>query len=409
MKSIKIAPAWIIICGSLFFMYLIFFVRLVFFNNPNEMSFPQYVPIYDPLGMDLRLILSHVAELWKGGTPYNGYNNYGPFPYPPLASVFFCPLTTLPFKYAYLLVTLLTISAFISVVLVLPLAACKKPDIAALVALTIAGLISYGFLFELEQGQFNVIVFACCSWAIYLFHTGRGKLVRLGAYLLFSITIQLKLYPAIFVFAFARNARDLKSNIIRWIALGATNIALLFALGPSILHDYLTVMINYDKQNNFIWCGNHSIKSFAALMQNTNVPFVSLLGPGFALILAVCFALILTVSYVRNARACFKYLITICALSAMLIPSVSHDYKLPLLSMAFAVFVGETGPVIVNRFRGIIMALLLFALSILHASTLLFYTFKPMLLLCNTPVLIFACIILVFMMLTEDIQNKKSH
>ena len=409
MKSIKIVPAWSIICGSLLFMYLFFFVRLVFFNSADVMFFPQYVPVYEPLGMDLHIIFYHVTELWKGGTPYIGYNNYGPFPSPPLASVFLCPLTALPFKYAYLLLTLLTISAFISVVLVLPLAACKKPDKAALVALTIAGLISYGFLFELEQGNFNVITFACCAWAIYLFHTGRGKLVRFGAYLLFSVAIQLKMYPAIFVFAFARNARDLKSNIIRWSALGAANIALLFALGPSIFNDFITVITHYDKQNNFIWCGNHSIKCFAAIMQNTNVPFVSFVGPGFGLILAVCFAVILTVAYVRNARASFKYLVTICALAAMLTPPVSHDYKLTLLSMAFAVFVGETGSVMVNRFRGIIMALLLFALSILHASTLLFYTFKPLLLLCNTPVLILACIILVFMMLTEDIQNKKSH
>jgi len=407
MKSVKAAPVWIIICGSLFFVYLIFFVRLVFFNSSTAMSFPQLVPVYTPLGMDLRAMLSYAAELLKGGTPYSGGNNIGAYIYPPLASVFFCPLTALPFKYAYLLVTLLTISAFISVVLVLPLAACEKPDRAALVALTITGLLSYGLLFEIEQGQFNVIAFACCAWAIYLFHAGRRKWVRLGAYLLFSIAIQLKLYPALFVFAFARNARDLKSNIIRWSVLGAANIALLFALGPSILHDFLTVIMNYEK-NNFIWCGNHSIKSFAALMQNTNVPFVSFFGPGFTLILAVCFALILIVAYVRNARASFKYLVTICALSTMLIPSISHDYKLPILSMTFAVFVGETGPVMVNRFRGIIMALLLFALSILHASTLLFYTFKPVLLLCNTPVLMLACIILVFMMLTETMQNKES-
>jgi len=401
MKRIKTAPVWAIICGSLFFMYLVFFVRLVFFTGAEVISFPQYVPVLNPVGIDLRYMLSYAAEFLKGGTPYIGYNNY-----PPLASVLFCPLAALPFKYAYLLVTLLTIATFLSVVLVLPLAACRKPDSAALVSLAITGLLSYGFLFEIEQGQFNVIALACCSWAIFLFHAGPGKWARLGAYLLFTIAIQLKLYPAVFVFAFARDARDLKGNLIRWIALGAANMALLFALGPSVFRDFLAVMLNVEK-NNFIWCGNHSIKCFVAIMQNTGLPFLPFLGLGCYLILAACFASILTFSYVRNARSSFKYLVTICALAAMLIPSISHDYKLPILSMAFAVFVGEAGPIIVNRLRGIIRALLLFALSMLYACTLLSHTFKPMLLLSNTPVLLAACIVLVLLLLAEERPNRE--
>lgn len=316
-------------------------------------------------------------------------------------------MTALPFNYAYLLVTILTIASFVSVVLVLPLASCEKPDRAALVALTIAGLLSYGFLFEIEQGQFNLIALACCAWGIFLFHSGPAKWKRLSAYLLFTIAIQLKMYPALFVFAFARDARDLKGNMARWIALGAANIALLFALGPSVFRDFLTVMTHAEK-NNFIWCGNHSIKSFGAIMQGTTVPCAPFYGLAFGVILAACFVSTMTLAYMRNVRSSFKYIVMICALSAMLIPPISHDYKLPILSMAFAVFVGETGPIIVNRIRGILMALLFFALSILHACTLFSFTFKPMLLLSNTPVLIFAGIILVFIMLTEDMQNRES-
>jgi hypothetical protein len=400
MKKLKTAPVWIIICGSLFFVYLIFFVRMVFFHSSTELFFPQYVPVMNAPGLDLSYMLSYAAEFLKGGTPYIGFNNY-----PPLASVLFCPLTALPFKYAYLFVTLLSIAMFISVVLVLPLASCEKPDTAALVALTIAGLLSSGFLFELAQGQFNVIAMACCAWAIFLFHAGHGKWSRFGAYLLFSVAIQLKLYPAVFIFAFARDARDLKGNVVRWIALGAANTALLFALGPSVFRDFLTVMTSLEK-NNFIWCGNHSIKCLAAIMQNTGLPRVSFLELGCTLLLAACFAVIMTVSYVRNIRASFKYLITVCALSAMLIPSISHDYKLPILSMAFAVFVGETGPVRVNRFRCIIMAVLLCGLSMLYGCTLFYFSFKPMLLMSNTPVLLFACIILVCLMLTEESRQR---
>lgn len=403
MKNITNIPVWFIICGSLFITYLILFVRPVFLNSAHSMFFPHYVPSVDPIGCDLRATLFYSVEWMKwmmGCTPYAGGSLY-----PPLANVFFSPLAALRFPVAYFLVTVVSVAAFVSVALALPLASCQKPDRTALIVLTFAGLLSYGFQFEIERGQSNVLAGACCAWAIFLFHSGNTKWVRLGAYLLFTVAIQLKLYPAIFVFAFARNGRDWKRNLVRWTALGVVNIALLFALGPQVFRGFL-VAVTAQITNPFVWIGNHSIKSFVILHQPGTGPFTSFLGLGCVLTLTVCFVSILALVYVRNVRWSFKYLVAICGLSAMLIPSASHDYKLPILSMAFAMFVGETGPIMVNRFSGVIMAVLLFTLGMLYAWTLFSFTFKPFL-QNNAPVLLSACIVLVVIMLTEEMQKRE--
>jgi hypothetical protein len=347
-------------------------------------------------------MFSYSAAWLKGSTPYIGANLY-----PPLASVLFCPLAALPFPVAYLLVTLASIVAFVSVTLVLPLLACRKSDRTALIALTMAGLLSYGFQFEIERGQFNVLAVACCAWALFLFHAGTGPWFRSAAYLLFTLAIQLKVYPAIFIFAFARNARDWQGNLARWAALGLVNIALLFVMGKTVFRDFLGAIMA-QSHDPFIWFGNHSLKSFVVLQHPGTGTFSSALGIGCGLLLAASFVCILLLVYMRNERSSFKYLVAICGLSALLIPAVSHDYKLPVLAMTFALYVGETGPLSVSRRDGIIRALLCFVLSLLYAWTLFSYALKPVGLQNNAPVLLAICGVLVLLMLTEEPQRRES-
>jgi len=402
MKNKKIIPIWLLVCASFLFMYLLLFVQPVFLNISHSMLFPKYVLSMNPIGIDLRQMLSYSSEWVKGCTPYVGANLY-----PPFASVLFYPLTTCQFPTAYFLVTFMTIAAFISVVLVLPLVSCKDPDRAALVALTIAGLLSYGFQFEIERGQFNTIAFALCAWAIFFFHSGQGKWARIGAFLLFTVAIQLKLYPAIFIFAFTRNARDWKGNLMRWGALGVINIALFFTLGVSVFENFLTA-VTAQVNDPYVWIGNHSLTSFITLaLRKTSLgPFASFIWLGCGLILAMCFLFILARVYQRNSRRYIKYLIASCGLSTMLIPSVSHDYKLPILCMIFAMFVGETRPILVNGFKGIFTVLFLFAFSMINAWSLFPYTFKPVILRNNAPFLLFAYIVLILIMLSEETQRS---
>ncbi len=64
----------------------------------------------------------------------------------------------------------------------------------------------------------ELIAFSLCVAAICIFH--RKPKYRWFAYLLFSISVQLKLYPAIFVFTLIEDFTDWKNNIKRIVGLG---------------------------------------------------------------------------------------------------------------------------------------------------------------------------------------------
>ena len=123
------------------------------------MTFPEYIPAIDPIGVDLQQMLSYSDSLFTAKqTPYIGFNLY-----PPLASVLFIPLLTVKFSLAYRIVTLVNIISYVLMTLVLVLRIGKERQVSSLLMLIfITGVFSYGFQFELERGQFNVIATFTC-------------------------------------------------------------------------------------------------------------------------------------------------------------------------------------------------------------------------------------------------------
>ena len=332
-----------------------------------------------PAGVDLAMMLDYSRAWLATGNPFAGLN-----PYPPLAAVLFAPLAGLPFAAAYGIVAALTLAAFVSAVAVLPLWAFPRADRAAVLIAALAGVLSYGLWFELRWGQFNVLALAAAAWGVFLFHRGRGRRARLAAYALFTAGIQLKLYPAIFVFLFARDARAWKENLARWAGLGAANAALLFALGPRVFGDFLQAL-RAQAEAPYVWAGNHSIQSFAAWAGRPEWT-----GALFALF-GVCLAVALWRAARANGRAAFAALALVCALGTMLLPGVSHDYKLVAFSMAFAPFVAAAEPIAVRAARGWLAAGLFLALCGLEAWTLFSYGAKPAVVQNNAPFLLAAC------------------
>ena len=247
----RFIPAWAFVAAG----GLAAFLPLVFTGRGG--LWPPATPA-QPAGVDLAMMLDYSRAWLATGNPFAGLN-----PYPPLAAVLFAPLAGLPFAAAYGIVAALTLAAFVSAVAVLPLWAFPRADRAAVLIAALAGVLSYGLWFELRWGQFNVLALAAAAWGVFLFHRGRGRRARLAAYALFTAGIQLKLYPAIFVFLFARDARAWKENLARWAGLGAANAALLFALGPRVFGDFLQAL-RAQAEAPYVWAGNHSIQSFAA-------------------------------------------------------------------------------------------------------------------------------------------------
>ena len=182
--------------------YLLFFVEPILFSS-QVMQFPRYIPAVDPIGVDLKQMLSY-SESWffAKQTPYIGANLY-----PPLASVFFTPLLSVRFFFAYRIITVTSILFYILMTLALPLKISPKGQVTSLLMpIFVTGLFSYGFQFELERGQFNIIATFLCFLAIYMYHF-HNKMKYL-AYLLFILSVQLKIFPFIFIVMFVTHWRD---------------------------------------------------------------------------------------------------------------------------------------------------------------------------------------------------------
>ncbi len=124
----------------------------------------------------------------------------------------------------------------------------------------VTGLLSYGFQFELERGQFNVIAASLAYLAVWIYHSGRGS--ELWAYVLFSLSVQMKLYPLVFIVMFIRDWRDWKSNLSRLSLLALANFGLFFVLGWRVFLDFVSAVRLVSVRMDAISISNHSIHSF---------------------------------------------------------------------------------------------------------------------------------------------------
>jgi len=380
---------WCMFGFSVSFLFL--FICPVFLNSVHVMQFFKYVPSINPIGVDLSQILSY-SESWffKGQSPYIGNNLY-----PPLASLLFTPLLLVDFSIAYRIITILTLLCYGFITLILPVFINKDKSFSPLLMLFfITGLFSYGFQFEIERGQFNIIAFSLCFIAIYLYHYYYKY--RYLAYLLFSISLQLKVFPGIFVIMFIKDWRDWRGNIKRIFAILAFNFSCFFVLGIQTFLDFVEA-IKKQTLKPYIWIGNHSIKSFVMFYSKIKNPHIykwiwidKYKGLSQLILLAsvlLCLCLIIVKMYKRRTTGLNPYLLVACTICAMLIPSVSHDYKLSIL----------TAPVVIalsldlansNTRKRLLSILLIIAISVAYSSTLFSYTNKPFVIANNLPALI---------------------
>ena len=357
------------------------------------MQFPVYVPANGYIGEDLGQMLTY-SESWfiTKQTPYIGKNLY-----PPLASVLFTPLLGIEFSVAYKIVKLVNVLFYVLMTLILPLRISKERQVTSLLMLFfITGLFSYGFQFELERGQFNVIAAGTCFIAIWIYHYHNRY--RCLAYFLFTISVQLKVFPAIFIVMFITNWHDWKNNIKRFLVLSIVNFALFFVLGTSVFVDFIKA-IKAQSVNPSIWAGNHSIRSFVTSVSNIasqhGWPWVNdysgLVQLAFLAIIAVCIFLIMIQAYRQKQNGVNSHLLLACTIGALLIPPVSHDYKLSILAAPVAILFSDMSSFsegAIRSRRHFIIMMLVFTLSTAYATTLFSYTNKPSVLAYNFPALI---------------------
>lgn len=378
--------AYFLLCLSI--AYLLYFIRPVFFGSVHGMQFLRYIPAVDPIGVDLKQLLSYSASWAVGGqTPYVGSNLY-----PPLASILASPLLYVDTFTAYKIVTFLTLLSFaLSAFLVSRCIAKGASNSTLLLLLFVSGALSYGFQFELERGQFNVIAFTLCLAAVYLYH--HHHKYRFVAYALFSIAVQLKVYPAIFILMFVGDWWDWKGNVARMLAIAIINFAALFILGAKAFTDFVGA-IRAQALDPFAWVGNHSIASFVSPPTTWQIgtlrldDYTRLMEVVLFAIVGVCLLLMVIKAYRQRVKGLNGHLFLACTLAGLLIPSVSHDYTLSLLPGAIAL-------ALMNRPRNndstgkrLFSVALLIVISFTYAVTLFPYVNKPGVFENNCPVLL---------------------
>lgn len=360
------APFWVL--SGFLVAFFGFFILPIFGNDEQVMKFPQYVPSFDQIGGDLSTYLGYSKSRIVDGV-YVG--NYTPF-----ANLFFSPLLFVSFETAFRVISFSTLLAYGTSVLYLPYKFSSGRQGWEIVFLLLSGLFSYGLHFELERGQFDVIAMAISLAAIYFFHHKTKN--RLLAYVLFSLSTQLKLWPAIFALLLVDNWADWRANLKRFIGLAIFNFALLFVLGTRTFLDFLEGLEG-TLRFPYIWIGNHSIAAFADQFSGifiTGANSTSILQwLLFVLVLMSLFAIIIK-ALVQREKGFNPALLLASTVAACLIPSVSHDYKLSILAgpMAIALMNIQLPEVNSRRFFAL---LLISATSFAYSLTLFSYTNKP--------------------------------
>jgi hypothetical protein len=398
---------WVILGFSI--SYMLFFIRPIFFSS-HVMEFPTYVPADDPIGIDLKQMLGF-SESWFVVKHFIG-------DYTPLTNVFLTPLLIVNFSWAYKIVTIASLFSYVMITLVFPLLTGKKRQVSSLpMLIIITGLFSYGFQFELERGQFNVIAVFNCFLAIWIYHYHNKY--RILAYILFIISVQLKIYPIIFFVMLIDNWHAWRNNIKRLLILAAVNFALFFIFGPFVFVDFIKEVLN-NIVNPTIRFDNHSIRVFMTLASNIASShgwtwvnqYSGLVQFVLLALITLCIFLIILQSYRQNQKEINPLLLLACTIGALVIPSHSYDYTLSYLAAPVAVLFSNTR--FLERANSphlrIISKVLLFIFSAAYSSTLFSYTNKFSILQNNFPALFTMLLVITFLslMLGPSLEGKVS-
>jgi hypothetical protein len=384
---------------GMFFSYLLFFIHPVFLNPENRMLFFEYVPAWDHIGVDLGYLQTYITSwLSAEGTPYVGLNLY-----PPFAMLFFYPVVLADAETAYTIITFVTIASCLVASFAIPMMLTGDRNGNLMVLLfCAAGLFSYGLHFEIERGQFNLIAFALVMCAVYVFHAVPSK--RFLAFVLLTISIQLKVYPAVFILMFIEDWRDWKGNLKRIAVFGSLNFLLLFILGYPIFLDFLEAIRSQivNPESTII---NHSIRSFSEIlfrkigygnlflaygmngtMLKQLVSYSALVENVLLTLFCIFFALVIAKEIINSRKSFSPRFLLACTLAALLIPSVSLDYKLPLIVGPIALFIADKK---VGDEKGVLIKniIIVFFVTFFFSTTLFSYENKPIIFMNNLPVL----------------------
>lgn len=391
--------------------YLLLFLSPVFLNANRAMNyFTAYIPNLNPIGNDLQVKVDLLRGLIVENTsPYTiGF-------YPPLTYVIFSPLLLIQDPATlYRVFTLFTFFNYCLLTLALPLKIIEKKHLPLALLLFITGLFSYGFQFELERGQYNIFAFLLCLTSIYIFHY--YPKYRWLAYFLFSLSVQLKLYPAIFIVMFVDDWREWKKVLARFIGIGLLNLGLFFIMGVQVFLDFMRSVTRQMVNPSWIGPWNHSISSFISVAKQDGLGLIGLdtlrtfrhNAEWIEVLLILTFVLLflsaLIIFHLRKERGLDPYLLLTCTIGALILP-ISYDYTLSLLPVPMLLFLCGI-PEMNGSWRKLLSILLILGIAVAYFATLIPYNYRPYFLNDAFPIL-FVILIMVTLLNFMRIKSGK--
>jgi len=296
-------------------------------------------------------------------------------PYPPFTLLFHAIFLPFGPTVSYQAISFLTLAAFTWVGFFIPQQFSQQKRLASLpLFFFITGLFSYGFQFEIERGQFNLIAVSLAMSSIWIFH--KHPKLRWLSYLLFTMSAQLKIYPLIFILGLIDNWQDWKGIIKRFTLLSIMNFAALFIFGVKNFTRYFQTITQFAAADTN-WIGGHSISVFVNLLAEsvtgqTINPDWAWLQSLITLVVVICFAVIIYRTYKKNLAGPDTALLLGCAVAAQLIPSISFDYTLSMLPIILALFFSDIHKID----KGFSTSIFLLILGIAYGSILFSFTQK---------------------------------
>ncbi|MDX9992995.1 MAG: glycosyltransferase 87 family protein [Anaerolineales bacterium] len=370
--------------------YFLFFISPTIFNPDLRFSYyNRYLPEHYPIGGDFILTLDAIKTVMLG-------QEIPQILYPPLLNILFSPFLLIDYPQNYYILSAITLLSLLILVVLIPKQLIRIKEQPLLGLVLAASLLSYGLQFELERGQSHTLAFMFCLVGIYLFH--KHPNLRGLSYLLFSISIQIKVYPVIFVFLFIDDWRAWPENIKRFIGLGLLNAGLLFLHGAGYFVQFYQHMLTAaNTQENYI--DNHSVKAFLFNLTHENLgqlppdllkimkPNAGLLEIGLIALCFLCLGLVLWQAYRENKSGLNLRLLFACTMLCLLVPALNHDYTLGLLAGAFVLFSGDIH--IRGGFgRRIFSILLIISMALAYSATFYPFKYRPLALASTFPMLL---------------------
>ena len=396
-RSLRKTPSALFSLAGLVVGYYAFSLWGTFLRGDVMLTKPQ-VPCFALAGVDLQVVLGY-GRMWlfDGRSPYATDN-----PFPPLANVLFAPLLLLSQSNAYhVVVTLTFVASVLSIVLLPRVFTTDAWSRSVLWVVLTLSFSSYGLQFEIERGQFNVIAMALCYGAIAVFRCYPRR--RLLAYVLFTCAVQLKVYPAIMVVLLCEPGEGLWTVARRWVALAATNVACVFALGGDCAKGFFRGL-GVQANDPYVWLGNHSVKAFAKMPETyrrqilasghgdiSTLAWLQTHGASISLLLtALVLLLFAAIIWGARRKAAQPVLLLAGTLCCLVLPGASQDYKLSILPPAMAAFLCWAEPGNSGTFA---QRLLVFLGTFVYTGLQASYVTRPMLFMNVFPLLMVLVVI----------------